>query len=109
MIELTEGDFEKGILKSEDRTMVLFHATWCPFCTRIMPSFVDYAEKANVKVAVADVSDLDSHLWDEFNIVAVPTAILFEGGKIADRIDSDIGVGVTGQDFQQFAAKTKTI
>lgn len=109
MIELTESDFDNGLLKSEEKTMVLFHARWCPFCARLMPSFEDYAQKAKVSVAVADVSDLESTLWDEFSIIAVPTAILFDSRQIADRIDSQIGVGVTAPQFEQFAEKTKTI
>lgn len=109
MKELKASDFQNGHLKSGEKTMVLFHATWCPFCTRLMPSFEDFAEKATVKVAVADVSDYESALWDDFEIVAVPTAILFESGEIAARIDSSIGEGVTGPEFEQFAEKTKTI
>lgn len=109
MFELSDGDFDQDRLRSSERTMVLFHATWCPYCKELMPSFERFAGSATVKVARADISDYESPLWDSFSIQAVPTAILFENGTPVARADSTMGNGVSPAQFSEFAQKTKSI
>ncbi len=109
MRELSDGDFASDNLRLNDRTIVLFHATWCPYCKQLMPSFERFAAEAKVDVARADISDYESPLWDSFSIEAVPTAILFDNGKAVARVDSTMGNGVTPSQFLEFAEKTKSI
>ncbi len=106
---LSESDFSNGSLKPAGKTMVLFHASWCPYCKELMPSFLQFAQSAKVDTALVDISDFGSPLWDMFSIDAVPTAILFEGGVPVDRVGSTIGNGVSPGEFSEFASKTKSI
>ena len=41
------------------------------------------------------IDDLDSPLWDEYNIEAVPTVIYFEESKVSKRLDARSGRGLT--------------
>ena len=109
MIDLKDSDFHNQELRTRDRTIVLFHAAWCPYCRELMPSYERFSGMAKVRVARADISDYDSPLWDAFSIEAVPTAILFEDGRAVERIDSRMGDGVTAADFMDFVQKTKSI
>ncbi len=109
MIELSDSDFRGKGLRIQERTVVLFHARWCPYCKELMPSFEEFAGGARVKVARADISDYESPLWDTFAIEAVPTAILFDNGQVVGRIDSRMGDGITPEKFMEFAESTKSI
>ncbi len=109
MLELSEGDFQASTLRIRDKTVVLFHASWCPYCKLLMPTYEKFGGDAKVDVARVDISDFESPLWDAFSIEAVPTAIIFEKGEPVARVDSKMGSGVTPAEFLQFAEQTQSI
>jgi len=61
---MSKIDVEYGlddILKSKDRVVVLFYASWCPFSQRFLPIFEKYAQSktqtcVQVKTDVRQVS-----------------------------------------------------
>lgn len=99
MEEIQGEEFDSKVLASEGKTLVLFYATWCPFCESFKPSF----EKADVsparKVAVT-IDEDENPLWDRFDIQAVPTMVAFEKGKVVARRDAKRHVGLTRSDLE---------
>lgn len=95
MIEVdTKEDLDKELHKN-GKVLVLFYASWCPFCTRFVPVF----DKKVVNLKVGSVihvvlDDYDNPLWDEYEVEAVPTVIFFEQGKVSRRLDGRFGVGL---------------
>lgn len=99
MEHVTPEEFDSKILRDGRKTVVLFYASWCPYCANFKPSF----EAANMKSArkVGALVDEDENpLWDRFNIQAVPTMIVFEDGKVTSRRDARKGVGLTKSDLE---------
>ena len=91
-------EFDTRILKNGKKTLVLFYASWCPFCTNFKPTFdSSKIESANKMAALVDEDE--NPLWDRFNIQAVPTVIAFENGKIIARRDARKNVGLTQSDM----------
>ena len=86
-------DLEAELAKSK-RVLVLFYASWCPHCNRFLPSFNEKVSGKFESVIYALLDDYDNPLWDEFEIPAVPTIILFEEGKICNRLDASLGTGL---------------
>jgi thioredoxin 1 len=84
------------------RTVVLFHASWCPFCRRFRPAFQDLAAQAQ-GLAAAEVllDDERNPLWAEHRINVVPTVVVFDDGKPVHRLDGFAGVGLTEEDLRQ--------
>jgi len=79
--------------------LVLFYASWCPYCANFKPTF-EAANTNNAKKMAALVDEDENPLWDRFNIQAVPTMIAFEKGKIISRQDAKKHVGLTKGDME---------
>lgn len=98
MENVKPDEFDSKVLSGSKKTVVLFYASWCPYCANFRPSF-ESAPFGNVKKAEAMVDEDENPLWDRFNIQAVPSMIAFENGKIIARKDAKKGVGLTKYDL----------
>jgi thioredoxin 1 len=98
MEHVTPEEFNSKVLKSDKKMVVLFYATWCPYCANFKPTF----ESSKIQTAskFGSIIDEDENpLWDRFNIQAVPTMIVFQNGKIISRKDARKHVGLTKSDM----------
>lgn len=86
-IILTKDNFETEVLKSEKPVLVDFWATWCPPCRLLGPVITEIAEEqiTSLKVGKVDV-DEQKELASQFNIMSIPTMILFKDGKVVKEI-----------------------
>jgi thioredoxin 1 len=97
-------EFDSKVLGSDKKTVVLFYATWCPYCSNFKPTF----ESAKIDTAnkMGSIIDEDENpLWDRFNIQSVPTIIIFENGKIVSRRDAKKHVGLTKSDMDSIVTE----
>lgn len=78
---------------------VCFLADWCPFCQEFRRRFEKLDGTAPFPIAVADVTDLESPLWDVFHIDVVPTLIAFRDGRVVWRKDGIHGAGLRQGDL----------
>jgi len=91
-------EFDSKVLNNDQKTVVLFYASWCPYCANFKPTF-EASNTNNAKKMAALVDEDENPLWDRFNIQAVPTMIVFEKGKIISRRDAKKHVGLTKGDM----------
>jgi thioredoxin 1 len=102
MEHVTSEEFDSKVLQSDKKTVVLFYATWCPYCTNFKPTFE--AAVINTANKMGSIIDEDENpLWDRFNIQAVPTMIVFQNGNIISRKDAKKHVGLTKSDMDLVA------
>lgn len=95
MIEIDSKEKLNEILENTEKLVVLFYASWRPYCTRFVPIFDDKIanfDSGNVIHVLLD--DYDNPLWDEYDIEAVPTVVFFEKGKVSKRLDGRFGSGL---------------
>lgn len=78
---------------------VCFLADWCPFCREYLPLFKELDGVAPFPLAIADVTDLQSPLWDTFHIDFVPTLVAFRDGRAIWRRDGVHMVGLHAKDL----------
>ena len=45
------------------------------------------------------LDDYDNPLWDDYDVAAVPTVIVFEEGKVSSRLDGRLGRGLPVAQF----------
>ncbi len=82
-----EANFENEVLKSITPVLVDFTAVWCSPCKMLDPVVKQLAQEwqTKVKVVKLDVDD-NSHLAMEYQVMGVPTLMLFVGGKVVQRL-----------------------
>lgn len=87
IIKLSEATFEKEVLKAEGTVLVDFTAVWCQPCKMLDPIVKQLADEwqGKVKVVKLDVDDCPD-LAMQYQVMGVPTLILFKGGKPAERV-----------------------
>ncbi len=104
MEHVTPEEFDSKILSNDKKMLVLFYASWCPYCTNFKPVFESMNVRNTEKIG-ALVDEDENPLWDRFNIQAVPTMIVFEKGKIVDRKDAKKHIGLTKADMESIITK----
>ncbi|MBM4288103.1 MAG: thioredoxin [Deltaproteobacteria bacterium] len=87
LLQVTDGDFEQEILKSDIPALVDFWAAWCGPCRAIAPVVQELANDYVGKVKVAKMNvDENSKTPVKYGIRAIPTLILFKNGNVVDQI-----------------------
>ena len=77
------ANFENEVIKSERTVLVDFWATWCGPCKMLAPELEKLAV-AHPEIDVAKVNvDENPDLAAAYHIAAIPTLLLFKGGKLA--------------------------
>ncbi len=86
-VAVTDDSFSQDVLSSSTPVLVDFWATWCGPCKMVAPVLEEIAsEKAgSLTVAKLDVDENPATARD-FQVVSIPTMILFKGGEPVKRI-----------------------
>jgi thioredoxin 1 len=94
LIEVTDGSFEKDVLKSDTPVLVDFWAPWCGPCKAIGPVVEKLAESFSdqVKFAKCNVDD-NPTAPRQYGIQAIPTLMIFKKGQVADQVTGMTGEG----------------
>ena len=88
---ITTQNFEEEVLKSEKPVLIDFWATWCGPCMRQGPIVEELAAEGYT-VGKVNV-DEEPRLAQQFQVMSIPTLIIFRDGKEAKRL-----VGLTPKD-----------
>jgi len=86
-LEVTESNFKSEVLESAKPVLVDFWAEWCGPCKMIAPIVEEIATNHGDKIRVGKL-DADAHpgVLQNYQIMGIPTLILFKGGEPVVRI-----------------------
>lgn len=77
----------KEILKSNQLVLVDFYASWCAPCKMLSPIIEEIAVEYKDKVVVCKIDiDENEELANEYNIMSVPTVIIFKNNENVEEI-----------------------
>ena len=80
IIHVTKENFDELVLKSENKVLLDFWATWCGPCQMIAPVLEEIAaEREDITVAKIDV-DQCPDLARKFGIASIPTVVVLKNG-----------------------------
>jgi len=84
---VTEDNFESEVLQSELPTLVDFTAIWCGPCKMLAPLIDELAEEWDGRVNIYKMDvDTNPTIPVKYDVMGVPSLILFKNGNIAARI-----------------------
>jgi thioredoxin 1 len=87
-------------LRSADRVIALFYASWCPFCERFLPIFQKHAAQEGRHFVL--VQDDEETIAGRYSIEIYPTVLFFENGTVSKRLDGVPGVGLSEKHLTEF-------
>jgi len=92
---LHDRDFTGTRLNRLGIYVVCFAASWCPITRRFIPKFLEARNRFPGTLAIADITDLDSALWDTFEVRITPSIIVFRDGDVLARLGGKRFVGIS--------------
>jgi len=86
-IAVTDGSFAQDVLSASRPVLVDFWATWCAPCRMVAPVLEEIAGEKSGELTVAKI-DIDANPGTarDFQVVSIPTMILFKDGEPVKRI-----------------------
>jgi thioredoxin 1 len=87
IIELSDDNFEKEILRADTPALVDFWAVWCGPCRQVAPSVEALATEYKGRVVVGKLNIDDHQLVPQrYGIRSIPTLLVFKGGQVVGQI-----------------------
>lgn len=81
-VNIKDADFQGQVLNSKIPVLVDFWAPWCGPCKIAEPTLEELAETYKDKVIIAKLNvDENPQISGKFEVMSIPTTILFKGGQ----------------------------
>jgi thioredoxin 1 len=86
MLHLSDDEFEEKVLQSDLPVLVDFWAPWCGPCRMVSPIVEELSEEYAGKVVFAKMNtDENPSVPMQYQIMSIPSLLLFKDGKLLDR------------------------
>ena len=102
IVTLTTATFDETVVGSDKPVVVDFWAEWCGPCKMIAPILGEIAnEQPGITIAKLNV-DENPDIAMRYNVMSIPTLLVFQGGQVAKRLVGAKGKGQLLQELGEF-------
>ena len=85
--EVTDNNFQAEVIEAEVPVLVDFWAPWCGPCRMVSPVVEKIAEERGEQLKVVKMNiDENQETAIQFNVMSIPTLILFRNGEVAKTV-----------------------
>jgi thioredoxin 1 len=81
-VEITQSNFQKEVRERKGLILVDFWAEWCGPCKILSPLIEEVGKEVGSKAEIGKLNvDENPDMTMEFNVMGIPTTILFKDGQ----------------------------
>ena len=87
VFNVTDGGFEKFVVRSDMPVLIDFWASWCGPCRTMAPVVDALADKYKGRILVGKVdADSETNILRAYKVDLIPTLIVFKNGLSVERM-----------------------
>ena len=108
IVNLTTSTFDEAVAAADKPVIVDFWAEWCGPCKMIAPILGEIADEQGEHVTVVKLNvDENPEIAMRFNVMSIPTLLIFDGGEVRKRLVGAKGKGQLLQELDEFLTTSR--